>query len=91
MCSRWKRCNFTTDILLLSKVKRLTDMTINQSTEFDEALNFEQSLKEKMAAAPHMSQTRLVFAEMIVLCMTYRDLLEQKMSSDIEGEEYGSF
>jgi hypothetical protein len=46
-------------------------------------------LKEKMADSPHMSPARLVFAEMIVLCMTYRELLEGRMSR-VNGEGYGN-
>ena len=54
--------------------------------EVDETLEFERTLKESMAEAPEMSQTRLVFAEMIVLCMTYRELLEKRMGA---GGNYG--
>lgn len=65
-------------------------MTVNNIIEIDETLEFERTLKEEMAGAPVMSQTRLVFAEMLVLCMTYRELLECRVG--IVGREgFGNF
>ena len=48
-------------------------------TEINQTLEFEKSLKETMADAPEMSLTRLLCAEMMVLCMTYRELLENRL------------
>ena len=55
-------------------------MMTEGETEINETLEFERSLKEKMGDAPHMSLARLLCAEMIVLCMTYRELLERRMA-----------
>ena len=55
-------------------------------TEINETLQFEKCLKETMADEPEMSPVRLLCAEMIVLCMTYRELLEKRMAG---GTSYG--
>ncbi|MEO9295641.1 MAG: hypothetical protein ABI347_08590 [Nitrososphaera sp.] len=59
----------------------------NMTSEVDETREFERSLKEKMADSPHMSPARLVFAEMIMLCMTYRELLKRRSRVNDEGYE----
>ena len=51
-------------------------MTTESMTEIKETLEFEKSLKQKMAEAPEMSLARLLCAEMMVLCMSYREHLE---------------
>lgn len=62
-------------------------MTTEGITEINETMKFEKSLKETMADAPEMSPTRLLCAEMMVLCMTYRELLERRMAGC--GSSYG--
>lgn len=70
----------------------MTMMTADKDVrEIDDTLQFEMSLKAQMALAPHMSETKLALAEMLLLCMTYRGLLGNRVSKCIEGEDYGTF
>ena len=63
-------------------------MTTEPVTEINETLEFEKSLKQAMAAVPEMSLARLLCAEMIGLCMSYRELLENRLVRN-EGSNYG--
>ncbi|MEO9294505.1 MAG: hypothetical protein ABI347_02780 [Nitrososphaera sp.] len=57
-------------------------------TEINETLEFEKSLTATMADAPELSLTRLLCAEMMVLCMTYRELLERKMAGRDSSDDH---
>lgn len=63
-------------------------MGIDTTAEFNTTLELEGKLTRKMANSPMMSLKRLVFAEMLVLCMSYRELLEPENSTEASDYEH---
>ncbi|MEW5840110.1 hypothetical protein [Nitrososphaera sp.] len=61
------------------------------SSELDATLMLERDLRAGMAAAAVMSEKRLVFAEMLVLCQTYREMLEPGRTEPGEGCDWQHF
>lgn len=59
-------------------------MTMNNAVDLDTTLLLERHLRARMAGAAVLSEKRLVYAEIIMLCRMYRE----KLDSGETGESH---